>query len=118
ERSKYVSSVLYRLRRFVARQPWPIIGGWIVLAIAVIALGTTSGQRLEDSFDAPGLDSTAAVDLLSRAGASNAGLTAQVVAVPRDPAASYTGTSPASNEARSELEALVASLQRLPSAIS
>ncbi len=80
-------SNLYRLGRYAARRPWVVIGAWLVIAALVIAASGAFGKKLEESFGAPGVDSQAATDLLSAAGADQAGLTAQVVVTPRDPAA-------------------------------
>lgn len=79
-----MSNSLYRLGRFAARRPWAVIGTWLVLSVLVVAASTTFGQKLEDSFGAPGVDSQHATDLLSAAGSDQAGLTAQVVVTPRD----------------------------------
>jgi RND superfamily putative drug exporter len=79
-----MSNSLYRLGRLAARRPWAVIGTWLVLSVLVIAASSTFGQKLEDSFGAPGVDSQHATDLLSAAGSDQAGLTAQVVVTPRD----------------------------------
>ena len=44
------------------------------------------GRELEDPFEAPGLDSHRATELLTRAGSADMGLGADVVLTPRDPA--------------------------------
>jgi putative drug exporter of the RND superfamily len=79
-----MSHSLYRLGRFAARRPWAVIGAWLVVSVLVVAASSTFGQKLEDSFGAPGVDSQHATDLLASAGSDQAGLTAQVVVTPRD----------------------------------
>ena len=68
-----MSNMLYRIGRFGARSPWKVIGVWAVLAITVIAASAMFGRELEDSFDAPGVDSAVAAELLESAGAADAG---------------------------------------------
>ena len=77
-------SNLYRLGRYAARRPWVVIGAWLVVAALVVAASGAFGKKLEESFGAPGVDSQSATDLLSAAGADQAGLTAQVVVTPLD----------------------------------
>ncbi len=77
-----MSHALYRLGRLAARRPWAMILAWMVSALVVIGAGSTLGHELEDSFGAPGLDSTVALELLSANSSDVAGLTAQVVATP------------------------------------
>ncbi len=97
-----MSHALYRLGRFAARRPWAMILAWLVSAIVVIGAGSTAGRELEDSFGAPGLDSTVAQDLLTANSSAAAGLTAQVVVTPA-----------ASNETFYSSPAAVAALSRL-----
>ncbi len=78
-----MSHALYRFGRFAARRPWRVIGAWLVMAIVVIGASASFGRELEDSFDAPGLDSSKALDLLTSAQSEAAGPTAQVVLTPR-----------------------------------
>jgi len=105
-----MSHVLYRLGRFAARRPWLTIGAWLLVSIAVVAAAGSFGRPLDDSVKLPGLDSQQAVDLLASAQADTAGLTAYVVATPRDPAATYFD----SPSARTELAGLRAGLVALP----
>ena len=59
-----MSHALYRLGRFAARRPWAVIGSWLVVSVLVIGASSAFGEKLEDSFGAPGLDSQKATDLL------------------------------------------------------
>jgi putative drug exporter of the RND superfamily len=75
---------LHRLGRSSARHPWRVISIWFLVAALVGVLAATSGRELEDAFEAPGLDSSAALELLTRAESAAAGPTAQVVVTPRN----------------------------------
>jgi putative drug exporter of the RND superfamily len=84
-----LSRVLYRSGRFAARRPWTVIAVWLVTFVLVAGASSAFGQKLEDSFGAPGLDSQKATDLLSAAGSDQAGLTAQIVVTPIDDEATF-----------------------------
>jgi RND superfamily putative drug exporter len=79
-----MSMWLYRIGRWAAAHPWKVIGAWLAVSIVVVGASTGFGRELDDTFEAPGLDSTAALDLLTDAGSDSAGLTAQVVVTPLD----------------------------------
>ncbi|TCC54194.1 MMPL family transporter [Kribbella pittospori] len=104
-------SNLYRLGRYAARRPWIVIGAWLVVAALVVAASGAFGKKLEESFGAPGVDSQSATDLLSAAGADQAGLTAQVVVTPRDPSA--TLTSPELQAALAQVRSTAAGLPQV-----
>ncbi len=74
-----MSTLLYRLGRSAATRPWVAIGAWVVLALVVIASSVGFGRDLEESFEAPGLDSYQAAELLAEAQADEGGITAHVV---------------------------------------
>lgn len=82
-------NALYRLGRYSARRPWRMIATWLVLSVLVVVAAGAFGQKLENTFGAPGLDSQKATDLLTAAGADQAGLTAQLVATPIDGQATF-----------------------------
>jgi putative drug exporter of the RND superfamily len=107
-----MSRRLYSLGRFAARRPWAVIALWVVASILVIGASSAFGADLEDSMEVPGLDSQAAVDLLSEAGSETAGLTAQVVARPLDGA-----TFADSDQARADLQELHNGLSELPNVV-
>ncbi|MFI7060652.1 MMPL family transporter [Kribbella sp. NPDC050124] len=107
-------SNLYRLGRYAARRPWVVIGAWLVVAALVIAASGAFGKKLEESFGAPGVDSQFATDLLSAAGADQAGLTAQVVMTPRD--STSTLDSPDLRTALTRIQSAAASLPHVLSA--
>jgi RND superfamily putative drug exporter len=82
-----MSNLLYRLGRSAATRPWAAIGAWVVLALVVIASSVAFGRDLEESFEAPGLDSYQAAELLAEAQADEGGVTAHVVVEAQDAAA-------------------------------
>ncbi len=108
-----MSHALYRLGRFAARRPWAVIGVWAIVAVLVVGASAGFGRDLEDAFEAPGLDSTAALDLLTAAQSESAGPTAQVVLTPLDD----TSTFFASVEARNDVAAVQAAVANLPNVI-
>ena len=73
---------LYRLGRVCAHRPWRVLLAWLLTAVIVVGLSAGVGRQLEDAFEAPGLDSTAALELLTAAQSDAAGPTAQVVVAP------------------------------------
>jgi len=104
-----MSNSLYRLGRLAARRPWAVIGAWLVVSVLVVAASSAFGQKLEDSFGAPGVDSQHATDLLSSAGSDQAGLTAQVVVTPRGDRATFFD-SPEARAALSQVQSAAAQL--------
>ncbi len=108
-----MSQALYRLGRLAARRPWRVIGTWLLLSLLVISASSTFGDDLSDSMEVPGLDSQAAVDLLTAAESDSAGLTAQVVLTPHDEEATFFD----SPEAREGLAAIQARAVALPNAV-
>ncbi len=108
-----MSNLLYRLGRFSARRPWAVIGSWLVVSVLVIGASSSFGQQLEDSFQAPGVDSQKATELLSAAGSDQAGLTAQILVTPRDAHATFF----ASPDARAALAKVQAGVTALPNVL-
>jgi RND superfamily putative drug exporter len=78
-----MSFALARLGRFAARRPWLVIGAWVAVAVIVVLSSAAFGRDLKDPFEAPGLDSHAATQLLERADSGERGLGADVVLTPR-----------------------------------
>lgn len=99
-----MSNLLYRLGRSAATRPWVAIGAWAVLALVVIASSVAFGRELEESFEAPGLDSYQAAELLAEAQADEGGITAHVVVEAPDVA--------------SQLAPVEAALEGLPNVLS
>ncbi len=108
-----MSHALYRLGRFAARRPWAVIGTWLVLSVFVVGASGTFGRQLQDTFEAPGVDSQEAVDLLTAAGSDQAGLTAQLVLTPLDDRATFF----ASADARAAVTEVQAAVGALPSVL-
>jgi RND superfamily putative drug exporter len=109
-----MSRSLYRLGGFCARRPWAVIGSWLVVSVLVIGASGSLGRTLEDSFQAPGVDSQKATQLLKAAGSDQAGLTAQVLITPR----SATETFFDSPRAQRALAGVQAGLADLPHVLS
>ncbi len=55
---------LYAIGRFCSRHHWPVIGGWVVLAIALVLIGQAAGSKTGENLTLPGTDSTIATELL------------------------------------------------------
>ncbi|HET7589857.1 MAG TPA: MMPL family transporter [Solirubrobacterales bacterium] len=55
---------LYAIGRFSSRYHYPVIAAWIVLAIALVAIGHASGSKTSENLTLPGTDSTRATELL------------------------------------------------------
>ncbi len=102
-----MSTLLHRLGRFAAHHPWRVVAAWAMIALAVVASSVAFGRGLTDDTSVPGLDSQRAVDLLAEAGAGEAGVTAQVVATPRQPIADF-GEASASAALAELRDALIA----------
>ena len=105
-----MSHLLYRLGRFCARRPFAVIGSWLVVSVLVIGASGAFGRELEDSFEAPGVDSQQATELLTAAGSDQAGLTAQLVVTPRDERATFFDSA----DERAALANLQAGVAALP----
>jgi RND superfamily putative drug exporter len=104
-----MSQALYRLGCFAARRPWAVIGAWLVVSVFVVGASGTLGRQLQDTFDAPGLDSQQAAELLTAAGSDQAGLTAQLVLTPLEDGATFFASAGA-RVAVTEVQAMVADL--------
>jgi len=55
---------LYAIGRFCSRHHWPVIAVWVVLAIALVAIGNAAGSKTSENLTLPGTDSTVATELL------------------------------------------------------
>src|SRR5215203_1095901 len=55
---------LYAIGRFCSRHHYPVIGAWIVLAIALLTFGQAAGSKTSENLTLPGTDSTEATELL------------------------------------------------------
>jgi RND superfamily putative drug exporter len=55
---------LYAIGRFCSRHHYPVIAAWIVLAVALVAIGQASGSKTSENLTLPGTDSTTATELL------------------------------------------------------
>jgi RND superfamily putative drug exporter len=59
-----VTAPLYAIGRFSSRHHYPVIAVWIVLAIALLAIGHSAGSKTSENLTLPGTDSTKATELL------------------------------------------------------
>jgi RND superfamily putative drug exporter len=55
---------LYAIGRFCSRHHWPVIGGWLVLAIVLVLIGQAGGSKTSENLTLPGSGSTTATELL------------------------------------------------------
>jgi RND superfamily putative drug exporter len=55
---------LYAIGRFCSRHHYPVIGAWVLLAIALVAIGSASGSKTSENLTLPGTGSTTATELL------------------------------------------------------
>ncbi|HEX4669785.1 MAG TPA: MMPL family transporter [Solirubrobacterales bacterium] len=55
---------LYAIGRFCSRHHYPVIGVWLVLAIALVLIGQAGGSKTSENLTLPGTDSTIATELL------------------------------------------------------
>jgi RND superfamily putative drug exporter len=59
-----MTAPLYAIGRFCSRHHWPVIGAWIALAVALLAIGHSAGSKTSENLTLPGTDSTTATELL------------------------------------------------------
>jgi len=60
-----VAQALHRLGELAARRKWVVLGCWVVLVAALIAVSRTAGSNTSNNLSLPGTDSQAASDLLA-----------------------------------------------------
>jgi len=73
-----------RISRWCAHHRWQTFVGWILLVVAVSALGSTVGTAKIDDFRLPGTESQRAYDVLAEHSPQQNGITDQLVYVARD----------------------------------
>ncbi|MGA9345937.1 MAG: MMPL family transporter, partial [Nocardioidaceae bacterium] len=108
-----MSRLLYRWGRWSATRAWIAIGAWVLLSVLVVAASAGFGKQLDDSMVAPGTDSQAAADLLASADSGAGGLTAYVVATPRQNRVTFVD----SGQARVGLDQLESAVGELPNVL-
>ena len=59
-----MSHALYRIGNFAGRHPWKVIGAWVVIAVSIFMLNSTSGGSYDETFSLPGSESQAAADAI------------------------------------------------------
>src|ERR1700755_1225804 len=55
---------LYAIGRFCSRHHWPVIGVWVAIAIALVAISGAAGSKTSENLTLPGTGSTIATELL------------------------------------------------------
>jgi RND superfamily putative drug exporter len=55
---------LYAIGRFCSRHHWPVIGAWVVLAVALLAISGAAGSKTSENLTLPGTGSTISTELL------------------------------------------------------
>ncbi len=56
---------LYRIGRVCSRHHWPVVGAWILAALALVLVAAAAGEQNSDNLSLPGTDSKRAQDLLA-----------------------------------------------------
>ena len=74
-----MSAFLFRLGRSSARHPFRVLGLWIVIAIAIVALQGAGGGQFVNRFRVPGAESQHAADVLNERFPSHGGQTSRIV---------------------------------------
>jgi putative drug exporter of the RND superfamily len=59
-----MTAPLYAIGRFCARHHYPVIGAWLLLAIALVLIGQAGGSKTSENLTLPGTGSTKATELL------------------------------------------------------
>jgi putative drug exporter of the RND superfamily len=59
-----VTAPLYALGRWCSRHHWPVIGAWIVAAVALVIISSASGSKTSENLTLPGTGSTTSTELL------------------------------------------------------
>ena len=81
----------------------------MIVGVLVVTSAAAFGRDLDDPFEAPGLDSHEATQLLAKAGSTDAGLGADIVLTPRDPGATFVD-SPAAQADAARIQQAVGAL--------
>ncbi len=74
-----MSDFLFRLGRLTARHPFPTLGVWLLIAVAVFSLEASFGGEVANDFRVPGVEAQQARDLLKDRFPTQAGASGQVV---------------------------------------
>jgi putative drug exporter of the RND superfamily len=74
-----VTGVLYRLAQFCVRRRFVVLGVWLVVAIALVAVSHRLGDNTNDNLSLPGTDSQHATDTLAKSFSDQANGTSPIV---------------------------------------
>ena len=106
-----MSQILYRWGRAAARHPWRMIGAWLAIAAAVLALEVGVGGPTSDDWSIPGTEAQQGADVLLESFPSEGGVAGRVVFA--DPDGDVTDAS-----ARAAIEATLADLATGPNVLA
>src|SRR3954468_13475663 len=98
-----MSALLFRLGRNSARHPFRVIGLWLIVAIAIVALRGAADGHFNDSFRVPGVESQRAADILTDRFPTHAGHGARIVVHVADGRLDDTDHKPVIDAARQQL---------------
>jgi RND superfamily putative drug exporter len=59
-----MTAPLYAIGRFCSRHHWPVIGLWLLVAVALIVASAAAGSKTSENLTLPGTGSTTATELL------------------------------------------------------
>ncbi|HJZ37025.1 MAG TPA: MMPL family transporter [Solirubrobacterales bacterium] len=59
-----MTAPLYAIGRWCSRHHWPVIGAWIVAAVALVIISSASGSKTSENLTLPGTGSTTSTELL------------------------------------------------------
>lgn len=79
-----MATFLYRLGRLSFRNPWRVIGVWVILLAGILGGGFALGGQTQESFAIPGTESQQAIDRLAAVFPQAAGASAQIVVQTKD----------------------------------
>jgi RND superfamily putative drug exporter len=74
-----MTGVLYRVARFCVRRRFVVLGVWLVLTIALVAVSHRLGDNTNDNLSLPGTDSQQATDTLAKSFPDQANGTSPIV---------------------------------------
>ncbi len=74
-----MTGVLYGIARFCTRQRFVVVGVWLVVAVAVVAVSARMGDNTNDNLSLPGTNSQHATDTLAKSFPAQANGTSPIV---------------------------------------
>jgi RND superfamily putative drug exporter len=74
-----MTPILYGLAKFCTRQRWVVLGVWLVVAVALVAVSHRLGDNTNDNLSLPGTDSQRATDTLQKSFPAQANGTSPII---------------------------------------